>query len=63
MSKSIKWRVIGCGGIAARRRIPEFMKMVSNSELVSVLDINPQRAKEVAAQFGASHSCATAKKN
>ena len=33
--------------------------MVSNGELVSVMDINPQRAKEVAAQFGVPHSCAT----
>ncbi len=59
MSNKIKWGVIGCGGIAARRTIPEFKKMVSNAELVSVMDINPQRAKEVAAQFGVPHSCAT----
>jgi predicted dehydrogenase len=59
MSKNIKWGVIGCGGIAARRTIPEFKKMVSNAELVSVMDINPQRAREVAAQFGVPHSCAT----
>ena len=59
MSKNIKWGVIGCGGIAARRTIPEFKKMVSNAELVSVMDLNPQRAKEVAAQFGVPHSCAT----
>ena len=59
MNKKIKWGVIGCGGIAARRTIPEFKKMVSNAELVSVMDINPQRAKEVAAQFGVPHSCAT----
>src|ERR1022692_3439544 len=59
MTKNIKWGVIGCGGIAARRTIPEFKKMVSNAELVSVMDLNPQRAKEVAAQFGVPHSCAT----
>jgi hypothetical protein len=62
MSTSLRWRVIGCGGIAARRTIPEFKKMASNSELVSVVDINPQCAKEVAAQFGAPHSCATVKR-
>jgi len=33
--------------------------MVSNAELVSVMDINPHRAREVAAQFGVPHSCAT----
>jgi predicted dehydrogenase len=59
MSTKVKWGVIGCGGIAARRTIPEFKKMVSNAELVSVMDINPQRAQEVAAQFGVPHSCAT----
>jgi predicted dehydrogenase len=59
MSKNIKWGVIGCGGIAARRTIPEFKQMVTNAELVSVMDINPQRAKEVAAQFGVPHSCST----
>ena len=63
MNKSIKWRVIGCGGIAARRTTLEFKKMASNSELVSVMDISPQRAKEVAAQFGVPHSCATGEKN
>jgi len=59
MSHKIKWGVIGCGGIAARRTIPEFKQLVANAELVSVMDINPQRAKEVAAQFGVPHSCAT----
>src|SRR5664280_2799576 len=59
MSRSLKWGVIGCGGIAARRTIPEFKQMVSNAELVSVMDINPQRAKEVAAQSGVPHSCAS----
>jgi len=59
MSKKIRWGVIGCGGIAARRTIPEFKQMVANAELVSVMDINPQRAKEVAAQFGVPHACAT----
>jgi predicted dehydrogenase len=59
MSNKVKWGVIGCGGIAARRTIPEFKKMVSNAELVSVMDTNLPRAKEVAAQFGIPHSCAT----
>jgi predicted dehydrogenase len=59
MSKKIKWGVIGCGGIAARRTIPEFKQMVTNAELVSVMDINPQRAKEVAAEFNVPHCCAT----
>jgi predicted dehydrogenase len=61
MSDKIKWGVIGCGGIAARRTIPEFKKMVSNAELVSVMDLNPHRAKEVAEQFGIPHWCGTEK--
>lgn len=56
---SVKWGVIGCGGIAARRTIPEFLKMVSNAELVSVMDISAQRAKQVADQFGIKHHCAS----
>ena len=61
MKKKIKWGVIGCGGIAARRTIPEFREMVSNAEIVSVMDTDQTRAKEVADQFEIPHSCATEK--
>lgn len=61
MATKIKWGVIGCGGIAARRTIPEFKKMVSNAELVSVMDISAERAQAVAQQFGIPHWCATEK--
>ncbi len=61
MAAKVKWGVIGCGGIAARRTIPEFMKMVSNAELVSVMDISAERAKAVAGQFGIPHWCTTEK--
>ena len=61
MPAKIKWGVIGCGGIAARRTIPEFKKMVSNAELVSVMDISAERAQAVAQQFGIPHWCATEK--
>lgn len=59
MAPKLKWGVIGCGGIAARRTIPEFKKMVANAELVSVMDISAQRAQAVAQQFGIPHWCAT----
>jgi len=59
MSGKVKWGVIGCGGIAARRTIPEFKKMVSNAEIVSVMDVDAARAAEVAKEFDVSHSCAT----
>lgn len=61
MPAKLKWGVIGCGGIAARRTIPEFKKMVSNAELVSVMDISAERAQAVAQQFGIPHWCATEK--
>lgn len=55
----IKWGVIGAGGIAARRTIPEFVKMSSNAELVSVMDIDKDRAEAVAKQFDVPHWCDT----
>ncbi len=55
----VRWGVIGCGGIAARRTIPEFKKMVSNAQIVSVMDISADRAKEVAEQFEVPHWCET----
>lgn len=59
MSQKVRWGVIGCGGIAARRTIPEFKKMVSLGELVSVMDVDEQRARDVAAKFGIPHWCTT----
>lgn len=57
MSKTVRWGVIGCGGIAARRTIPEFQKLVTNAQLVSVMDIDAPRAQEVARQFQVPHAC------
>jgi predicted dehydrogenase len=59
MGKKIRWGVIGCGGIAARRTIPEFKKMVSNAELVSVMDLSKETARTVAEKFGIPHFCTT----
>ena len=36
---------------------PQFKKMVSNAELVSVMDLDPNRAREVAQKFGVPHHC------
>lgn len=55
--KRIRWGVIGAGGIAVRRTIPEFKQMVSNAEIVSVMDISAHRAREVAERFKVSHWC------
>ncbi len=59
MPKKVRWGVIGCGGIAARRTLPEFLKMASNAEVASVMDIDPKRAADVAARFKVPHHCTT----
>ncbi len=48
---TVKWGVIGAGGIADRRTIPEGIMPASNSELVAVMDIDEARTKEVAAKY------------
>ena len=57
MKRKVKWGIIGCGGIAARRTIPEFLKMVSNAEIVSVMDISRDGARATAEKFGVDHWC------
>ncbi len=49
---SIKWGVIGAGGIADRRTIPEGIIGAEKAELVAVQDIDAQRIEEVAAKYG-----------
>lgn len=53
MEKKIKWGVIGSGGIARRRTIPEGITKAENAELVSVYDINSVVNNEVAGQYNA----------
>jgi len=50
----IKWGVIGSGGIARRRTIPEGIMAAGNAELVSVYDINAKVNDEAAKQFNTS---------
>ncbi len=52
MSKKIRWGVLGAGGIARRRTIPEGIVPAPNAELVAVYDLNSQANSEVARQFG-----------
>ena len=49
----IKWGVIGSGGIARRRTIPEGIVPADNAVLLAVFDINPLANNEVAQEFGA----------
>ena len=56
MAKKIKWAVIGSGGIARRRTIPEGILEAENAELSSVYDISEQANAEVANEFGAAQA-------
>ncbi len=53
MAKKIKWAVIGSGGIARRRTIPEGIVPADNAELAVVYDINAEINAEVAKEFNA----------
>ncbi|MHC4460251.1 MAG: Gfo/Idh/MocA family protein [Planctomycetota bacterium] len=56
MPRKIKWGVIGSGGIAKRRTIPEGISKANNAELSVVFDINAQVNAEVAKEFGAEEA-------
>lgn len=56
MSVKIKWGVIGSGGIARRRTIPEGIAKAGNAELSVVFDINPKVNAEVAKESGAAEA-------
>lgn len=53
MRNKIKWGVIGSGGIAQRRTIPEGIVLADHAELVAVYDINSEVNKAVAEKFNA----------
>lgn len=52
MTKMVKWGVIGSGGIARRRTIPEGLMKADNARLISVYDIEPEVNESVAKEFG-----------
>lgn len=56
----VKWGVIGSGGIARRRTIPEGIAAASNAKLAAVYDIDAGANREVAAQFGADSASSVA---
>lgn len=51
MDSAVKWGVIGAGGIADRRTIPEGIVPAANSELVAVMDVDEARVREVASKY------------
>ena len=48
-----RWAVLGSGGIARRRTIPEGISAASNAELMAVYDVDAAVNKAVAEQYGA----------
>jgi len=53
MSEKIRWGVIGSGGIARRRTIPEGIVAAGNAELSTVFDVDIEANAAVATEFGA----------
>jgi predicted dehydrogenase len=53
MSDRVKWGVIGSGGIARRRTIPEGLAVAPNAALVAVYGVSQTTNREVAQEFGA----------
>jgi predicted dehydrogenase len=51
MENKIKWGVIGSGGIARRRTIPEGIAKAKHASLISVFDVNSEVNKAVANQY------------
>lgn len=49
----VAWGVIGSGGIALRRTIPEGIVPAANARLVAVYDVNQEVNRQVAERFGA----------
>jgi predicted dehydrogenase len=52
MENKVKWGVIGSGGIARRRTIPEGIIPAAHAQLVSVYDKDPEVNRIVANEFG-----------
>jgi predicted dehydrogenase len=52
MERKIKWAVVGSGGIARRRTIPEGIMCAANAVLTTVYDMNRAANTAVAEQYG-----------
>jgi len=49
----VKWGVIGAGGIAYRRTIPEGITQAANAELHAVMDVDIEPTRKIAEEFHA----------
>jgi predicted dehydrogenase len=52
---SVKWGVIGAGGIADRRTIPGMM-LANNAELIAVMEVNTELAENIRAKYNAKRA-------
>lgn len=48
---TVKWGVIGAGGIADRRTIPEGITQAGNAELVAVMDVDAERSQAAGSKY------------
>ncbi len=48
----VRFGVIGAGGVARRRTIPEVLAFARHSEIVACMDVNPQALEEISQSFG-----------
>lgn len=53
MAKSIRIGMIGCGGIATGKHLPS-LKKLPDVEIVAFFDLDEERARKAAAEFGSS---------
>ncbi len=49
---ALNWGVLGAGGIADRRTIPEGIMRAKNAKLVAVMDVDVKKLTEVAKKYG-----------
>ena len=54
LMKTIRWAVIGAGGIADRRAIPG-MLLDPRNQLVAVMDLNKETAQRIAEKYNVPH--------
>lgn len=56
--EKIRLGIIGCGGIADRRTIPETLKVAAdNTKIMSIMNRTTERAREVAQKYDIPHWC------
>ena len=48
---AVNWGVIGAGGIAYRRTIPEMVRVADNARLVAIMDVSPEACSRVAKEY------------